>query len=125
MDESIRIIKEPVLGMIIVRHKRHDGKDFVSVGPIVANDDTFADVDIDLEEGDKALGVLPAPPEAFKVLGLFPDEGHEEDLENGTYKEIGFEFKGVETDWIAKLNDRLKIHEECLARSKAIKEKKK
>lgn len=124
MDDSMRMIKEPVLGILVVRHKRTDGKDFVSAWPIVSNDETFADVDVDLEEGDKVLGVLPAPSGTFKVLGLYPDEGHEEDLENGTFKEIGFEFEEANNpDWIMKLNDDLKAHKQLLIRRSIVKDK--
>lgn len=111
MDEKERILKEPVLGMVVIMHRDVEGKGTISAYPIVSNDELFADhEDIDIEKDDKVLGVLPVPPGTFKVLGLFPDKGHEEDLENGTYEELGFEFRdGTNLNWIEVLNGRLKF----------------
>jgi len=90
--EEERIIKIPVLGMVVVKGKKIDGGPCLTAIPLI-----------------EVIGVLPVPSGTFAVHGMVSEE-HENNSYNGVYEELGFEFRGwPEIDWIEELEERIEL----------------
>lgn len=108
--EDTKIIKDPLIGFLVVKYIRKDGSFYIGTEPLSASWDGFDDNDYMCNDNDQIIGVLPAPPYSYKVLGLFPCM--EENLpypRNGSYECLGYEFAGAYSpDWKKLLEDRIK-----------------
>lgn len=97
-DECMKILKDVIIGFMVVKYNRKDGSFFIGTEPLCTSWDGFGDnetVDID----DEIIGVIPAPQCSYKVLGLFPDN---------RYEFLGYEFRGAYSpDWRQILGKRI------------------
>ncbi len=100
------IIKDPLVGFLVVKTKIRDEYYFVDTYPVSGAWDGI-DETVDLEYGDNVIGVIPAPAHSYVVYGLFPKED-EKYPENGTFELLGYEFEGsYYPDWNEELKDRI------------------
>jgi len=113
LDESILISKDPVIGFLVIQVARIPGvrdkelESFICSIPLTQDSEGCGNF-YDCEKNEKIIGILPALPETYRVLGLFPDKNHYDDYPSGTYSEIGYEFKGVkQPDWKQVIKDRI------------------
>jgi len=108
--EEERIIKIPVLGMVVVKGKKIDGGPCLTAIPLIAHEEMFCEINDELGRDDEVIGVLPVPSGTFAVLGLLNEEEHENNSYNGVYEELGFEFRGwPEIDWIEELEEKIEL----------------
>lgn len=107
-DDS-KIIKELVVGFLIVRSKVNGGNSYINIIPLNSSWDGFND-DHDLDANEEIVGVIPAQQGSYKVLGLLPCEDGEEDYSyKGVYDTLGYEHKGTYyPDWKKLLEENIK-----------------
>ena len=112
--DGSKIIKELVVGFLIVRSKVNDGSSYVNIIPLNSSWDGFND-DHDLDAGEEIIGVIPAPKDSFKVLGLFPCEQDDQGYPlNGVYRTLGYEHQGAYCpDWRNLLEENIKNNVNC------------
>ena len=104
-EEDLRIIRDLVIGFLVVRSKAENGISYVSTIPLDISWDRF-DGDNDIDSHEEIIGVIPAPKDSYRVIGLFPKE-NEEELD-GNYKTLGFEYPGIyHPDWEKLLEERI------------------
>ena len=109
--EDSKIIKDLIVGFLIVRSKVKDGSSYVNTIPLDSSWDGF-NGDNDLDANEEIIGVIPAPQGSYKILGLFPcnDDGDDDDDEYpGTYELLGYEYDGAYCpDWKELLEENIK-----------------
>lgn len=120
-EDDPRIIKDLIVGFLIVRSKVKDGVSYVSTIPLDTSWDGFND-DSDIDPNEKIIGVIPAPQGSYKILGLFPYKDDRGDYpETGSYDTLGYEYNGVyHPDWIELLEEKIKKKEELKKEKKQI-----
>lgn len=105
--EDLKIVKDLVVGFLIVRSKAKNGISYISTLPLDISWDRF-DGDNDIDPNEEIIGVIPAPQFSYRILGLFPPK--EEDI--GSYEMLGYEYQGVyHPKWEELLAERIKNHE--------------
>ncbi len=105
-EEDLKIIKELVIGFLIVRSKAENGISYVSSIPINISWDRI-EGDTDIDPNEEIIGVIPSPKDSYRILGLFPKE-KEEDVDVSNYKTLGFEYPGIyHPDWGKLLSERI------------------
>lgn len=124
-DEDLsKIVKEPIIGSLVIKFTRKDGSFYIGTDPLSVSWDGFGnDINEFYDEKDQVIGVLPAPPYSYKVLGLFPcKEEHYPYPKSGTYEFLGYEFPGANyPDWIKLLAERIKNKEERRCKEEKLK----
>jgi hypothetical protein len=91
----MEFIKDAVIGFLVTKvphfqPKRGEPTHFVSVRPLTVSWEGM-EKDVDLEEDEKVIGVIPAPPGSYEVWGFLPD---------GKGQVLGYEFPGAYApDW--------------------------
>jgi len=108
--EDLSIIKDLVVGFLIVRSKAKDGISYINTIPLDISWDRF-DGDNDIDPNEEIIGIIPAPQFSYKILGLFPprEDRKEEDSDTGFYDTLGYEYQGVyHPDWNELLSERIK-----------------
>jgi hypothetical protein len=126
-EDDPKIIKELVVGFLIVKSKVSGGNSYINVVPLNSSWDAF-NGDNDLDANEEIVGVIPAPQGSYKVLGLFQceeDEKDEKDEEdnpcNGIYNTLGYEYKGAYyPDWKNLLEEMIKNGEHVKRRKQKI-----
>lgn len=110
-DDS-RIIKELVVGFLIVKSRVNDDSSYINVIPLNSSWDEF-NGDHDLDVNEEIIGVVPAPQGSYKILGLFPCEEDEKSYpEIGEYNALGYEHQGAYfPDWKKLLEETVKNKE--------------
>lgn len=112
VEEYPKIIKDLVVGFLIVKAKIKDGTSCVNMIPLDSGWDGFnGDHNLDIKE--EIIGVVPSPIGSYKVLGLFPCEnGAEEYPKNGAYGTLGYEYQGsYHPDWNKLLEEKIEDKE--------------
>lgn len=104
------IIKDPLIGFLVVKTKKGDESYLVDTYPLSSAWDGL-DETVDLESDDNVIGIIPAPAHSYMVYGLFPKED-EKYPENGIFELLGYEFEGsYYPDWNELLTDSIRIRE--------------
>lgn len=111
-EEDLNIIKDLVVGFLIVRSKAQNGISYISTLPLDISWDRF-DGDNDIDPNEEIIGVIPAPQFSYRILGYFPPKDNkEEDSDLGSYEILGYEYQGVyHPKWEELLTERIKNHE--------------
>lgn len=107
-DTAPDIYKVPVIGFVVIKFT-DEGIENVSSCPLVSPE-YFDDPDcsVELEEGEKAITVIPATHPMYKVVGLVPDIKSPEELfeeeYDYDYATLGYEHDGLlHPDWVQEL----------------------
>jgi len=101
------IIRDLIVGFLIVRSKVPNGVSYVSTIPLDTSWDGFND-NIDIDPNEEIIGIIPAPPGSYKILGLVPNK---DDI--GSYENLGYEYRGAYfPDWKKLLEEKIKKKEE-------------
>lgn len=104
-EEDLKIIRELVIGFLVVRSKTDNGISYVSTIPLDISWDRF-DGDTDIDPHEEIIGLIPAPQGSYRILGLFPKDKEEDP--DGNYKTLGFEYPGIyHPDWEKLLEERI------------------
>lgn len=113
-EDLSKIVKEQIIGSLVIKFTRNDGSFYVGTDQLSVGWDGFGENDEFYDEKDQVIGIIPAPPCSYKVLGLFPCE--EENYpypKYGSYEFLGYEFTGANCpDWVKLLEERIKGKEE-------------
>ena len=119
-DDS-KIIKDLVVGFLVVKSKVINGNSYVNVIPLNSSWNGFND-DHDLDANEEIVGVIPAPQGSYKILGLFPCEDGEQGYpDTGRYGTLGYEYKGAYyPDWKKLLEEQIKNGEHLKKEKKTI-----
>lgn len=106
--DDTKIIKELVVGFLIVKSKVGNGSSYVNVIPLDSSCDGLND-DHDLDANEEIVGVIPAPQGSYKILGLFPSEDSEQGYpDTGRYGTLGYEYQGAYyPEWKKLLEDMI------------------
>jgi hypothetical protein len=119
-EDGSKIIKELVVGFLIVKSKVSNGNSYVNVIPLNSSCDGFND-DHDLDPNEEIVGVIPAPQGSYKILGLFPCEDGQEYPNTGKYDTLGYEYQGAYyPDWKKLLEENIKSGEYLKKEKKTI-----
>lgn len=103
-----KIIKDLVVGFLIVRSKVNDESSYINIIPLDSSWDGFND-DHDIDANEEIIGVIPAPQGSYKVLGLFPHEDEQGYPNVGRYGTLGYEHQGAYyPDWKTLLEEKIK-----------------
>lgn len=104
-EEDLKIIRELVIGFLVVRSKADNGISYVSTIPLDISWDRF-DGDTDIDPHEEIIGLIPAPQDSYRILGLFPKDKEED--QDGNYKTLGFEYPGIyHPNWEKLLKERI------------------
>lgn len=111
-EEEQKIIRDLVVGFLIIKSKVKGGNSYVNIIPLDSSWDGIND-DIDLDAGEEIVGVIPAPQNSYKVLGLFPrEDDKDESPYGGSYRTLGYEYNGVyHPEWKELLEEKIKDRE--------------
>ncbi len=106
--DDLKIVKDLVVGFLIIKSTTEDGTSYVNTIPLDTNWDGFND-DHDLDAGETVIGVIPAPVKSYKVLGFFPHrEGDDDYYQCGKYQTLGYEYAGTyHPDWNELLEEKI------------------
>lgn len=111
LREESQIIRDLVVGFLIIRSKVKGGNSYVNVVPLDSSWDGIND-DHDLDAEEEIIGVIPAPQNSYKVLGLFPCEGDNSEFSENGYRTLGYEYNGVyHPDWKELLEEKIRDRE--------------
>lgn len=106
--ECPKIIRDLIVGFLIVRSKVKDGVSYVSTIPLDTSWDRFND-DNDIDPNEEIIGIIPAPQGSYKILGLLPcidNKGKYPDT--GSYETLGYEYDGAyHPDWKELLEEKI------------------
>ena len=110
-EEESNIIRDLVVGFLIIKSKVKGGNSYVNVVPLDTSWEGIND-DNDLDAGEEIIGVIPAPQNSYKVLGRFPREDDKSGFSESGYKTLGYEYSGVyHPEWKELLKDKIKDRE--------------
>lgn len=107
--EGPEIIRDLVVGFLIVKSKVKDGASYINIVPLDTSWDGFND-DSDVDPNEDIVGIIPAPQGSYKILGLFPRKDDKEGYpDTGSYETLGYEYNGVyHPDWKELLEEKIK-----------------
>jgi len=118
--DGSKIIKDLVVGFLIVRSKVNNGSSYINVIPLDSSWDGFND-DHDIDANEEIVGIIPAPQGSYKVLGLFPHEDGQGYPNVGRYHTLGYEHRGTYfPDWKKLLEEKIKDGEYLKKEKKTI-----
>ncbi len=108
MCKDDKIIKDLIVGFLIVKFIVRDGNYHIRAIPLDSSWDGF-NGDNYLCPNEEIIGVIPAPQGSYKVLGLIPCErGRVKHSDIGSYEKLGYEYSGAyHPDW-EKLLEEMK-----------------
>ncbi len=110
-EEESNIIRDLVVGFLIIKSNVKGGNSYVNVVPLDSSWDGIND-DNYLDAGEEIIGVIPAPQNSYKVLGLFPREYGKSGFSESGYKTLGYEYNGVyHPEWKELLEEKIKDRE--------------
>lgn len=119
-EDGSKIIKDLVVGFLIVRSKVNNGSSYINIIPLDSSWGGFND-DHDIDANEEIVGVIPAPQGSYKVLGLVPCEDGQGCSDTGRYDTLGYEYQGAYyPDWKKLLEENIKSGEHLKKEKKTI-----